>query len=88
MVNGVFLYRSGARDFRFQSDDAGVQFGNGQRPQILPQQAGQRIISLVRQIVIQVHDANVDPAGHSVNKGAGSVRRFLVRRNMVNDRGQ
>ncbi len=88
MVNGVFFCRLGTRDFSFQSHDTRVQFGNGQGPQILLQQAGQRIISLVWQIVIQVHDANVDPAGHSVNKGASSVRRFLVRRNMVNDRGQ
>lgn len=74
MVNGVVFRPPGARDFRFEGGDAGIQFGYGQWSQILFQQAGQRIVALVRQIVIQVHDANVDPVGHSVNKGIGSAR--------------
>lgn len=55
MVNGVVFYHSGARDFRFQGDDAGVQFGNGQRPQILTEKPGQWIVSPPREIVILVH---------------------------------
>lgn len=57
MVNGALHLMSGPRDFRLQGSDAGFQFANGQWPQILFEQAGQRIISLARQIVIQVHDS-------------------------------
>ncbi len=55
MVNGVVFYRSGARDFRFQSADAGIQFGHGQWPQILTHKPGQWIVSPPREIVILVH---------------------------------
>lgn len=55
MVNGVVFYRSGARDFRFQSDNAGIQFSHGQRPQILTEKPGQWIVSPSREIVILVH---------------------------------
>ncbi len=76
MVNGAFYFRSGPRDFSFQGGDAGFQFGNGQRPQILLEQAGYQIISLAWQIVIQVHAINVDPVTLSVNKEAESAASF------------
>jgi hypothetical protein len=45
MVNGALFCRSGPVYFRFQSGDAGVQFGHGQGAQILSEQPGQWIVS-------------------------------------------
>ena len=76
MINGAFNLSPGSGYFRFQGSNAGLEFRHRQWPQILLQQAGYRIISLSRQIVIQVHDSNVDPEGHSVNKGGDDGARF------------
>ena len=76
MVNGAILVASGSFNLRLQGGDAVFQFAHGQWPQILFDQAGQRIIALARQIVIQVHVGNVDPWGQSVNKGAATACRF------------
>lgn len=77
MINGIFYFRFGPGDFAVQNSYAPFQVGHGQGVEILPLQPGQRIIGPFRQIVIHVHQGNVDPQSQTVNKDTHSLMTFL-----------
>jgi NADPH2:quinone reductase len=71
MVNGAFFFSARPFDLGLQRGDPGVEFGDRQRVEILPQQHGQRIVALPGEAIVpflwQVHAMKVDPAGSDVN---------------------
>ncbi len=68
MVNGLVYFRPRANYFAFQQSDTVLQFGDGERVEILPGQQGERIIRLSWKIVIHIHGDVVDPIHGPVNK--------------------
>lgn len=55
MVNGQVYFRADAIYFAFKQGNALVQFGNGERIEILLQQQGERIVRAFWNIVVHIH---------------------------------
>jgi hypothetical protein len=69
MVNSAFNFLPNAQNFAFKRRDPRVQFIDGKRVNILPQQLCQRIIRSLGQKIIGVHRVKVDPSVALVNMG-------------------
>lgn len=55
MVNRQGNFCAGAIYFAFEQGNALMQFGNGERIEILPQQQGERIIRAFWNILVHIH---------------------------------
>jgi len=56
MVNGLFDFGSGSRNFRLKRNDSCLQFLNGQGIQILALKRDQWIIDTLRKEIVGVHE--------------------------------
>lgn len=59
MVNGGFNFRLHPRDFALEDGDAGMQFFDRQRIEILPDEQGQRVAWFIRKELVQIHGPRV-----------------------------
>lgn len=74
MVNGGGNFRFDASDFRFQRGDAGGEFVDRQRIEILALEQRQRIFRLARKEIVEIHGRKLTPGRGQVNKRGGRKR--------------
>lgn len=74
MVNGGCDFRFDASDFRFQRRDAGGEFVDGQRIEILALEQRQRIFRPARKEIVEIHGRKLTPGRGQVNKRGGRMR--------------
>lgn len=70
VADGAVAVGADAFDLGMKRRDAGVEFGDRQRIEILAAKLVEEIVAVARQVIVGIHDANVDPATRYVNKAA------------------
>lgn len=73
MVNGALYFLPTSRDLRFQRDDPRIEFGDGQRIEILAREQRHRIVLARRKVVVGGHDGRFGCIGARVNGGAPTI---------------